>query len=279
MAKRYTTVLTIAGSDSGGGAGIQADIKTCCANGVYCASVITALTAQNTMGVEAVEPVSAKMIEAQLHAVLKDFTPDAVKIGMLADIQSVNIVAEVLAGHQGIKNIVVDPVMVATSGHNLTVGDTTDALRQHLLPLATVVTPNMLEALVMADDSDCPDDFRHIASKILKHCNAVIIKGGHGRSTNGQLTDSLFTADGLIEKISHPFVMTSNTHGTGCSLSTAIACCLAKGNDLTRSFRKAVDWLQQALIQGQDIILGQGPEPRHGPVNHIWHNAALKDIE
>lgn len=273
MQKHYINVLAIAGSDSGAGAGIQADLKTCLANGVYATTVISAVTAQNTCGVKDFCRIELPMIEAQLDAVITDVRPDAVKTGMLPDDASIALVGEILRKY-GMENIVVDPVMVATSGDSLTSGDTGDALMSHLFPLATVVTPNIPEAERLSGLSiRTPDDILAAAERIIAKTGVanILIKGGHTTAENGLITDVLVGRDGAVTRYEHELLPSNNTHGTGCSLSSAIAANLAKGHDVTEACRQAIGWLSAAIKSGQSLVLGHG----HGPVNHLWE---LKDF-
>ncbi|MDO4854795.1 MAG: bifunctional hydroxymethylpyrimidine kinase/phosphomethylpyrimidine kinase [Coriobacteriia bacterium] len=254
--------LTIAGSDSSGGAGIQADIKTMSALGVYAESVITALTAQNTLGVQGVEPISPDFVRAQIDSVFTDIRPGAVKIGMLANAQIVHAVAAGLKAH-GAHNIVVDPVMVATSGDALT-EDSSVAALDELLGIATLATPNIPEAEVLSGmQIHCKEDMATAAKHICtsKACPAVLMKGGH---LDKAADDVLVTASGEEIWFSHERIATENTHGTGCTLSSAIASYLALGEKLPDAIKLAKEYLTGALAN--DPHLGHG----HGPVNHLW---------
>lgn len=266
MKKTYKTVLSIAGSDSGGGAGIQADIKTISSCGCYAASVVTAVTAQNTVGVRAIHIPPVDFFEAQLMAVLEDFSFDAIKIGMLPTTDYVLVVARMIQQFD-LKNIVLDPVMVATSRDRLIDDKAAQAIVRELLPLATVLTPNIPEAEYIAGvDIQCADSFRYAAQKIMDlGAKNVLIKGGHSLSDK-VITDILFTESGGIKRFSYDFIQTNNTHGTGCSLSSAIASFLALGFDLYESVQRGDDYLHKALREGADYQIGQG----HGPVNHFF---------
>lgn len=254
--------LTIAGSDSGGGAGIQADLKTFSALGVYGCSAITAITAQNTVAVTAVEPVSNEMIAAQINAVLADIPPDAVKIGMLGVPEVIETVARALSDYQG--PVVLDPVMVAKSGARLLPEDARDALIRHLLPRADVITPNLPEAAALlgmgeAGDSDAMQ--KQGAALRAMGAKAVLMKGGH--AAGGTCTDWLI-AD-AVQRFEAPRIDTRNTHGTGCSMSSAIAAGLAKGLTLPEAVAAAHDWLHKAIRAADALNIGQG----HGPVHHF----------
>jgi len=255
--------LTIAGSDSGGGAGIQADLKTFSALGVFGTSVITAITAQNTMGVNAVEDISPVMIAAQIDAVFADMEVGATKIGMVSRTETIGIIAEQLHHHR--VRPVLDPVMVATSGDRLLQADAIDALRAQLLPLAVLVTPNLHEAALLAQMPLAEDEAQMAAQAevMLKAgAHAVLIKGGHG--AGAQSTDILF--DGTAStRFSAPRIRTRNTHGTGCTLSAAIAAGLARGLVLHEAIEEAKDYLQQALQGAVNFSIGKG----NGPVHHF----------
>ena len=256
--------LTIAGSDSGGGAGIQADLKTFSALGVYGASVITALTAQNTKGVTGIHDVPADFITAQIDAVFTDLKVDAVKIGMLSNAPAIAAVAASLDRHKA-RNIVLDPVMVATSGDRLLKPDAVEALRKLLLPKAMVITPNMPEAAALLDTEIAEDEqvMRHQAQRLLKlGARAVLLKGGH--DTGPESADLLVTPDAST-RLSAERIATRNTHGTGCTLSSAIAAGLAKGRDLTDAVRGAKSYITAAIAAANTLSIGSG----HGPVHHF----------
>lgn len=255
------TALTIAGSDSGGGAGIQADIKTMTANGVYAMSAITALTAQNTTGVQGIFEVSPDFLAQQLDSIFTDIRPDAVKIGMVSSTGLIEVIARKLREYRA-ENIVVDPVMVATSGAKLISDDAIAALKEHLLPLATVLTPNIPETEVLSGMAvRTPDDMVAAAKAISEQYRcAVLCKGGH------QLNDAndLLWRDGTSKWFNGKRIDNPNTHGTGCTLSSAIASNLAKGYDLDTSVQKAKAYISGAL--GAMLDLGRGS----GPMNHAF---------
>lgn len=255
------TALTIAGSDSCGGAGIQADIKTMTVNGVYAMSAITALTAQNTTGVTAIYEVSAEFLRQQIDAVFEDIYPDAVKIGMVSSSELIEAIAERLITY-GAKNIVADPVMVATSGARLISDDAVDVLKKRLLPIATVITPNIPEAEVLADMKiTSGSDMLTAAEKIHRTYGcAVLCKGGH--SVND--ADDLLYAGGSYKWFRGKRIDNPNTHGTGCTLSSAIAANLAKGYSLPESVERAKEYISGALADMLD--LGKGS----GPMNHAF---------
>ena len=265
-------VLTIAGSDSGGGAGLQADLKVITALGGYGMSVITAITAQNTLGVTRIQDIDLDVIEAQIDAVLLDIGVDIVKIGMLASPEIVRTVAQALRRH-GVKRIVLDPVLRATSGASLGGDDTAQAMITELFPMATLITPNMEEAsLLLGRDIAGADDFKMAAQQLLEMGpQAVLIKGGHLDATHTQITDFLMwktLEDGLevtqSKEFKHYRVNTLNTHGTGCSLASAIATYLADGHDLSHAVAKAIAYVEAGLEAGRFLSIGEGPGP-------LWH--------
>ena len=274
MKKTYNRVLTIAGSDSGGGAGIQADIKAISAMGCYAASAITAITVQNTLGVEAVHAVPIDILSGQIDAVLSDIGADAIKIGMLHSAEVVNLVAEKIEKYR-IKNVVLDPVMVSTSGHRLIEESAIEEIKTRLIPLARVITPNIPEAEILAGRKISSEvDFPEIA-KILssyayedghrKATVSVLLKAGH--LTGDYLTDYFYNAeDGTTTTLPSKRVYTRNTHGTGCTLSSAFAAALAKDEDLTSAAISAKKYIEQAIISGAEYEIGHG----HGPVNHFF---------
>jgi hydroxymethylpyrimidine/phosphomethylpyrimidine kinase len=256
--------VTIAGSDSGGGAGIQADLKTFSALGVYGASVIAALTAQNTRGVTGIHDVPPPFISAQIDAVFSDLEVGATKIGMLSQAAAIEAVADGLARHRA-RNVVLDPVMVATSGDRLLAPDAVDALRRLLLPRALIVTPNLPEAAALLGAEIAADEaaMRVQAERLLAlGAKAVLIKGGHG--SGPESVDLLIDARGG-ERLSAPRVATRNTHGTGCTLSSAIAAGLAKGLAPADAVRAAKDYITAAIAAADRLAVGSG----RGPVHHF----------
>lgn len=261
------SALTIAGSDSSGGAGIQADLKTFSALGVYGTSAITAITAQNTSGVFAVEAISPAMVSAQIAAVLDDIPPQAIKIGMLASPEIVAAVASALDAYEG--PVVLDPVMVAKSGDALLSRDAEAALIERLLPRADVLTPNIPEAARLLGRSQARDaDETEAQGRALLGlgARAVVMKGGHADGPT--CIDRLVTASGVVA-MEQPRLATRNTHGTGCSLSSAIAAELAKGADVEAAVRRAQAWLHGAIRAADGLGIGSG----HGPVHHfheVW---------
>ena len=250
------TALTIAGSDSGGGAGIQADIKTMTMNGVFATFAITALTAQNTLGVTGIMDVSTEFLAKELDAVFTDISPDAVKIGMVSATSIIETIAEKLIEYKA-KNIVLDPVMVATSGAKLISDDAIYALTEKLIPLATLITPNIPEAEVLADMKITSVEDMLSASKIIseKYSCAVLCKGGHSLNDSNDL---LYSA-GNYKWFNGKRIDNPNTHGTGCTLSSAIASNLAKGYDLETSIQRAKYYISGALNAMLDLGAGSGP--------------------
>jgi len=263
--------VTIAGSDSGGGAGIQADLKTFSALGVYGASVITALTAQNTRGVQAIHDVPAEFVARQIDSVFTDLRVGAVKIGMLSRPDVIHAVADGLARHgQGIP-VVLDPVMVATSGDRLIADEAVAVLRERLLPRVDLVTPNLPEAAVLLGEGGGADGAGMANRLLALGARAVLVKGGHG--TGPESVDHLATAGGPAIRLSAPRVSTRNTHGTGCTLSAAIAAFLARGMPLPAAVSAAKDYLTAALGAADRLAIGGG----HGPVHHfyaLWEEGA-----
>ena len=265
--KHYNIVLTIAGSDSGGGAGVQADIKTISACGCYAASAITAVTVQNTLGVNAVSAVPVDILEGQIDAVLSDIGADAVKIGMLHSSEVVRCVRKMLDKYN-VKNVVLDPVMVSTSGHRLIEEEAIASLVSDLLPRARVITPNIPEAEILlggeqlALQKDLPDAARRLSDK----CGAsVLLKAGH--LTEEKLVDIFYDVeDGKVYELPSARIHTRNTHGTGCTLSSAFASMLAKGMSLPDAAAAAKDYINEAIIAGAEYEIGHG----FGPVKHFY---------
>ncbi|WP_315798846.1 bifunctional hydroxymethylpyrimidine kinase/phosphomethylpyrimidine kinase [Bradyrhizobium sp. SZCCHNRI3043] len=257
--------LSIAGSDSSGGAGIQADLKTFAALAVYGASVLTALTAQNTKGVTGVHLVPPDFVTAQIDAVFDDLAVGAVKIGMVAQAPIADAIAASLARWTP-SHVVLDPVMVATSGARLLPEDAIDALRRGLIPRASLITPNLPEAAALLDEPVATSD-EAIAAQgrrlLALGCPAVLIKGGHGQGTDS--TDYLITADGCTA-LASPRIDTKNTHGTGCSLSSAVTAGLAKGESLETAVRNAKAFISGAIAAADRFTVGH----RHGPVHHLY---------
>ncbi|ARU05655.1 bifunctional hydroxymethylpyrimidine kinase/phosphomethylpyrimidine kinase [Comamonas serinivorans] len=259
---RYVRVLTIAGSDSGGGAGIQADLKTFAALGCYGMSAITALTAQNTRGVQGIHGVPPEFVRAQIDAVVGDIGVDAVKIGMLATPEVVHAVADAIEAH-GLPHVVLDPVMVATSGDRLIAESTVAVLIERLFPLAELITPNLDEAeLLLAQAIDHAQGLDEAAQALRAlGAPAALLKGGH--LPGDWVVDVLATAGGC-ERLESARIVTHNGHGTGCTLSSAIAAHLALGHGLSEAVGLARAYILNAIAAGADVVTGHG----HGPLNH-----------
>jgi hydroxymethylpyrimidine/phosphomethylpyrimidine kinase len=257
--------LTIAGSDSSGGAGIQADLKTFAAFGVYGASVITALTAQNTRGVAGIHHVPADFVTAQIDAVFSDLDVNAVKIGMVAQGTTIKAIVAAL-DRWSPKHVVLDPVMVATSGDRLLDQSAVEALRTGLIPRAALITPNLPEAAALLNEPVAMSEAA-IANQgqrlLAMGCRMVLIKGGHGQGAES--IDYLVGGDGVIA-LAAPRIATNNTHGTGCSLSSAIAAGLAKGEELEPAVRHAKTWISAAIAAADRLDVGRG----HGPIHHFY---------
>lgn len=272
--KKYPCVLSIAGSDCSGGAGIQADLKTISALGGYAATAITAITVQNTLGVRAIHPVPPVYVRGQIEAVMEDIRPDAVKIGMINDVEIVEAIASCLRTYRP-RFVVFDPVMVSTSGHRLIEEDAISALTRELMPLASLITPNLSEAEVLTEHCiSNVDTMKAAASELLKFgCGSVLLKGGH--LEGDKMCDVLQTAG---EDKPHLFISdkieSKNTHGTGCTLSSAIAANLAKGFDLKTSVQRAKDYISRALADMLDLGAGSGPMNHAFDLKDEWKEEA-----
>ncbi|HIF9257958.1 TPA: bifunctional hydroxymethylpyrimidine kinase/phosphomethylpyrimidine kinase [Photobacterium damselae] len=264
--------LTIAGSDSGGGAGIQADIKAISATGCYACSVITALTAQNTQGVHGIYSIPANFVAEQLDAIFQDLDIKAVKIGMLSDSNIISIIAHKLRQYQP-KYLVVDPVMIATSGDLLLEHNAISTLKEQLLPLADVITPNLPEAAALLDCAQpkTEEDMEAMIEQLRQlGAHSVLLKGGHlGNTTNS--TDLLILPHDVL-RFTTPRIDTQNTHGTGCTLSAAIASYLAQGYSLTGAVKAAKHYISNAIAHADELQIGSG----HGPVHHFFNLANNK---
>ena len=259
--------LTIAGSDSSGGAGIQADLKTFAALHVYGASVVTALTAQNTRGVQAIHDVPADFVAAQIDSVFSDLAVGAVKIGMLSHPETIRAVAEGLRRHAAGIPVVLDPVMVATSGDRLISQEAVEILRSELMPLAVVVTPNLPEAATLLDEGQAEHENEAVAQGrrlLARGARAVLIKGGHGEGRES--VDHLIAADGTLRRFAAPRIETRNSHGTGCTLSAAVAAGLARGQGLTEAVGTAKIYVTAAIRAADSVPVGHG----HGPLHHFY---------
>lgn len=268
--KKYIPVLTIAGSDSGGGAGIQADLKTFSALGCFGTSAITAITVQNTLGVRAIHSIPTDIVAGQIRAVMDDIRPRAIKIGMIHRADLAVEIANVLKNYPGVP-VVFDPVMVATSGDKLIENETVLALEEYLFPLAKLITPNLDEATILAKMPIANiDEMKKAAAAILaKGSSAVLVKGGH------LLGETLY--DVYLDKTGHEHIITSkaiattNTHGTGCTLSSAIAAFLAQGFGLIAAIMAASEYIHRAIEAGKEVKTGAG----HGPLNHFFNPLKL----
>jgi hydroxymethylpyrimidine/phosphomethylpyrimidine kinase len=262
---KYPVVLSIAGSDSGGGAGIQADLKTISALGCFGTTAITALTVQNTLGVSGIHPIPVDFVKAQIKAVMDDLKPSAIKMGMVHSADLAIGIAEALSDYPNVP-VIFDPVMVATSGDLLIANNIVETLKQYLFPIAKLITPNLDEAAILTGmEIKTIGDMKEAAVQIMRYgCNAVLIKGGHLKGPD------LF--DVYLDKADNECVFKStavdtvNTHGTGCSLSSAIASFIALGNDLGISISNSKKYIQQAIEQGKDVKTGDG----QGPLNHFF---------
>lgn len=273
----YPRVLSIAGSDSGGGAGIQADLKTMAALGCYGMTAITALTAQNTQGVSAIHAVPPAILAAQIDAVVSDIGCDAVKIGMLHAPEIVDVVAEALVRYE-LPGVILDPVMISTSGVKLIADETITGLVQKLFPLATLVTPNLDEAEVLLERSIRKiEELDNAASDLLElGCRAILLKGGHlnGPEVVDVLAWRTTEDDIVVQHYRSPRIESRNLHGTGCTLSSAIACHLALGHPLTAAIERARAYIVQAIATGATARTGHG----HGPLNHSFSPVAMHII-
>lgn len=267
MDNKQPVVISIAGSDNSGGAGIQADIKTCSALGVYAATVITAVTSQNSHHVYGVETISTEMVKSQIDSILETIRPDAIKIGMLPTPEIIEAVADKIKEY-GLRNVVVDPVMVATNGDSLTSDglDMIDAFKTLLFPLADLITPNIPEGLKLMgmESMDYP---KELCKKLYEESNAkgVLLKGGH--SEGDESVDYLYDGNELTE-FSVKRINSKNTHGTGCTLSSAIASGLAKGMNIRQAVAQAKDFVYNAILNAEHIDVAKGP----GPLNFLWKN-------
>ena len=263
-AMTISVALTIAGSDSSGGAGIQADLKTFAALGVFGASVVTAVTAQNTQGVSGIHRVPSEFVTAQIDAVFSDLDVAAVKIGMVAQVETIDAIVDGLARWSP-RHVVLDPVMVASSGDRLLDRDAIEALRTKLIPRAALITPNLPEAAALLGEAAAESEAA-IESQgrqlLAMGCGAVLIKGGHGQGAES--IDYLISSSG-VAALAAPRIATQNTHGTGCSLSSALAAGLAKGEDLETAVRHAKTWISAAIAAADRLGIGHG----HGPIHHF----------
>lgn len=273
--KTYPCVLTIAGSDCSGGAGIQADIKTISALGAYASSAITAITVQNTCGVTDIHPVPASYVKGQIETVMTDIHPRAVKIGMINDVEIVKVIAETLHTFRP-EYVVLDPVMVSTSGCKLIEDSAIEALTSLLMPLATLITPNLSEAeVLMKREVATVPDMEQVASELLAFgSQAVLVKGGH--LAGGGMCDVLqLKGEAEAHRFSAPKIDSRNTHGTGCTLSSAIATYLALGESVVGAVEKAKEYVFKGIVAGSEVQIGAG----HGPMNHFHSPVAMYTFE
>lgn len=270
---KYTAVLTIAGSDSGGGAGIQADIKTFSALGCFGTSAITAITVQNTKGVSAIHAVPTAIIKGQIEAVMEDIKPSAIKIGMINAPEVVITIAECLNKYPNVP-VVFDPVMVATSGDRLIQDETIELLKKDLFPLATLLTPNLDEAEILAGIKINTKEDMISAGKLINEfgAKAVLVKGGH---LKGAMVYDVLVENGKASLFDDSKIETANMHGTGCTLSSAIAAEIAKGNVLKTAIINARGYIRGALLHGADVKTGEG----NGPLNHFYDPEKLQKYE
>lgn len=273
---RYPVVLSIAGSDSSGGAGIQADLKTLSSLGVYGATTITAITAQNTEGVHSQLAIPAQMVYDQIVAVIEDIQPAVIKIGMLSNVEVANVVADALTRYA--LPIILDPVMVSSSGHRLLSIEAQEVVKQRLLPMATLITPNIPEMEALTEMPLSTLDQKHAAASYLiaLGAQAILLKGGHEEGATKR--DILYINTGAGVDISYhstPTVVTKNIHGTGCSLSSAIAAYVARGLGLTEAVEAAKSYIFEAIKAGADVSIGRG----FGAVNHLFNPQKMEPYE
>ena len=275
--KQIIPVLTIAGSDSCGGAGIQADIKTISSLGLFACSCISAVTAQNTLGVREIFPLKKSLIRNQIDAILEDLPVKAIKIGMLFDCEIIKEVSETLRHHKFQGSIVLDPVMIATSGSNLLLDSAKQAMIEHLFPLVDVITPNLFEACTLAgvESINNLSQQREVAALIQEKLKTkrVLIKGGHFQEE--YCTDILLDSDKNFYEYQSKRIDSQNTHGTGCSLSSALACYLALGYDYKTSVQRAKEYVYSAILESKDIFSGKG----NGSLNHFFNPQKQKFYE
>ncbi|MDH0658541.1 bifunctional hydroxymethylpyrimidine kinase/phosphomethylpyrimidine kinase [Empedobacter sp. GD03865] len=270
--KAYS-VLTIAGFDGSGGAGIQADTKTISAHGCYATNVLTALPVQNTQGVQNIYEIPAQAIREQIQSILEDIYPDAIKIGMVHSVELVHIISEELKNYN--RPIVYDPVMVATSGHRLIKEETLEACIEKLFPLATLITPNLDEASILVNHKiDSAELMLSYGETILNlGCQNLLLKGGHLQQE--KIISYLFQKEQPVQSYTSQKIETKNTHGSGCTLSSAIACNLALGVSLTESVQLAQEYVEQAILGSKDLTIGKG----NGPLNHLFNPQKLKTYD
>ena len=273
--KRYPVVLSIAGSDSSGGAGIQADLKAISALGGYAATAITAITVQNTMGVRAIHAVPPEYVKGQIEAVMDDLSPDAIKIGMINDIDIVRVIVQCIDKYKP-KHLVFDPVMVSTSGSKLIEDDAIEVLTKELMPLTDLITPNLDEAIVLTkNEIHNLDEMKAVAKELLKFgSKAVLVKGGHLEGSEMYDVLQLCSSESPII-FTGKHIDSKNVHGTGCTLSSSIATFLALGYDMEQAVGQAKVYIDGAIQAGKDVFIGHG----NGPLNHFYAPVAMKTSE
>jgi hydroxymethylpyrimidine/phosphomethylpyrimidine kinase len=266
----YPSVLAIAGFDGSGGAGIQADIKTISALGCYATSVLTALPVQNTQGVRNIYPIPATAVGEQIETILDDIFPEAIKIGMVHTTELVDAIVDMLNRYPKVP-IVFDPVMVASSGHRLIEAPTLSVIIDRLFPIAALITPNMDEAGILAEmQVTSLDDMYLAGEKILRlGCKSLLLKGGHLKAST--LTSLYYDEKGNVQSFDYEKIPTNNTHGSGCTLSSAIASYIAQGFELSEAILRGQEYVQQAIFSGQDVLTGKG----NGPLNHFFNPVRL----
>jgi hydroxymethylpyrimidine/phosphomethylpyrimidine kinase len=271
---KYAAVLTIAGSDSGGGAGIQADLKTFSALGCYGTSAITAITVQNTIGVTGIHSIPPEIITGQIKAVMDDIAPKAIKIGMVHSAELALAIAETLKSYKDVP-VVFDPVMVATSGDKLIEENTISVIKKALFPLSTIITPNLDEARILVDHPiNNVDEMMAAARELLATgCFSVLLKGGHLKGEKA--FDVYVNQQGVERTFESTYIESKNVHGTGCTLSSAIAAYLALGNSAEEAIKKAREYVFNAIVSGKDVKTGHG----HGPLNHFFDPQKLQKYE
>jgi hydroxymethylpyrimidine/phosphomethylpyrimidine kinase len=261
----YPSVLAIAGFDGSGGAGIQADIKTISAHGCYATTVLTSLPIQNTLGVQSIHHIPAQVVADQMTSIMVDITPEVIKIGMVANNSILTEIIRLFNNYPQIP-IVLDPVMVSSSGHRLLEEDACATMLERLFPIATLVTPNLDEASVLAGMPIISVDDMYLAgAKIKRHCKALLLKGGH--LERKQLVSLYFDEAGEVHIFESPRLETANTHGTGCTLSSAIAANIAKGESMMTALSNAQDYVHQAILNAADVRMGGGK----GSLNHFFN--------
>lgn len=274
--RRYHVALSIAGSDSSGGAGIQADIKTFSALGVYGATAITAITAQNTVGVHSQHALPAQMVYDQIMAVVDDVNPSVIKLGMLSNVEIATTVAQALAKCN--VPIILDPVMISSSGHRLLSVEAQEVVKQRLLPMATLVTPNIPEmsALTSMPLATAEQKFDAACHLLSLGVHAILLKGGHEEGDTKRDILYINTTSGIeVSYFTSPTIQTDNIHGTGCTLSSAIAAYMARGCTLTEAVGKAKEYVSKAIQMGADVSIGSG----FGPVNHLYNPQKMLTYE